>query len=69
MYEQAAGTEKSTAHQKALLVIVVNTEILFARLVLASPCSEEVQYCCRINIHQIILMKSNIMLKAHIHVG
>lgn len=49
--------------QKASLVIIVATAVLYAGLVLASVCSREVHCCYHINSHQIILMKSIVMLK------
>ena len=67
--ERAAGAERSMVLQKVLLVMVVTTAVLCAALVLAGLCGRGVQYCCHINSHQIIPMKSIIMLKAHIHVG
>lgn len=49
--------------QKAPLVIFVTTAVLCAWLVLACLCSREVQCCRHINRHQIILMKSIVMLQ------
>jgi hypothetical protein len=58
-----SGHGKVSVLQKAPLVIIVTTAVLCAGLVLASLCSREVQYCCHIHSHQIILMKSIVMLK------
>jgi hypothetical protein len=49
--------------QKAPLVIIVATAVLYAGLVLASVCSRGVQCCYHISSHQIIHMKSIVMLK------
>jgi magnesium-transporting ATPase (P-type) len=55
--------------QKVLLAIFVITVVLFVLHMSISPSNREIQHCRHTNSHQIILMRSIIMLKAFVHVG